>query len=318
MSSLGASATGQQYVPDPSSNLDAVAGEQQKQQQKQQQQQTAVLNVSPTTLTVARPRPGNHALFTDVDRIAAGFSPRYMGDILLRNNQSEDIADDQNCSLFIVNLPAGVTTHDLLAAVHRLGPTGRVYATHINGPEPARGHPGCAAKVVFFKRDVAHAFHERCAALGVGVGVGGDNNNNNNNNAGHHTGGPGFLVNGQMTRVMWNRIRTSERALLADTDASRVLLIAGPPAFVNERALTAFFRSKLEFQVDSVITHVAGAAEGAPAVVEYRFGSYRCQAQAARLALQREMPHVDCFFGSDPLEPCAWKPFEYYSLEKGY
>lgn len=293
--------TGLQYIPEPSDVGAAGQG---------------AAPGFPTMSAVARLRPGGSTStsssgtsssgtssispFTDVDRIAAGFSPRYMGDILLRNNQSEDIADDQNCSLFIVNLPPRLTTHELLAAIHRLGPTGRVYATHINGPEPARGHPGCAAKVVFFRRDVAHAFYDRCAALGQGQG------------------GPGFPVGGHMARVMWNRIRTSERAHLSDSNASRVLLVAGPAGLVNERALADFFGSKLQFQTDKVLTHVEGGPKGEPAVVEFRFGSFRCQSQAAKLAIQRELPHVNCFFGVDPLEPRAWKPFEYYNFEGGF
>lgn len=309
-------ATGLQYIPEPSGRTRDAMG------------QTIITPGLPTAPAGARPRPGSYhnALFTDVDRIAAGFSPRYRGDVLLRSNQSEDIPDDQNCSLFLVNLPAAVTTRELLAAVHALGPTGRVYATHINAPEPARGHAGCAAKLVFFRRDVAHAFYARCAAqVAAGVGGGGERGSAE----GSHSG-PGLLVAGQMARVMWNRIRTSERALPSGADASRVLLIAGPPVLVNERALTAFFRARLEFQVDSVLTHVAGRSDdddgeeegvheggASAAVVEYRFGSFRCQAQAARLALLREAPQVDCFFGSDPLEPCAWKPFEYCNFGNG-
>lgn len=227
-----------------------------------------------------------------LDRLAAGFSPWYRGDISLRNNQSENITDDQNCSLFIVNLPSTLTTHELLGSIHSLGPSGRIYAVHINGPELHHGHPGCAAKVVFFKRNVAHEFYSKCAS-----------------------DGKGFAVNGQPARVMWNRIKTSERQHLSESNASRVLLIAGPPQIVNPRTLTEFFNTKLQFQVDRIITHVEGTTLGEDAVVEYRFGSFRCQAQAAKMALTRELPRIRCFFGMDPLEPRAWTPLEYYKFE---
>lgn len=236
-----------------------------------------------------------------LQKVDAGFSPDYRGDISLANNRSEDIPDSQNCSLFLVNLPPALTTHELLAAMHKLGPSGRIYATHVNSPEPHRGHPGCAAKVVFFRRDDAHAFYARCAAQG----------------SRHGTGVPGFPVGGTMCRVMWNRIKTSERTWACEPGASRVLLVVGPRTLVSERALTEFFGMKLQFQVDKVLTHVESNLRG-DAVVEYRFGSYRCQAQAARLALRREFPQVACFFGMDPLEMSAWKPFEYYNFEKGY
>lgn len=235
---------------------------------------------------------------SDVDRLAAGFSPWYRGDINLRNNQSENIPDDQNCSLFIVNLPPTLTTHELLGAIHKMGPSGRIYAVHINAPELMRGHPGCAAKVVFFKRDVAHAFYMKCTS--------------------DDPQSPGLRVNGHPARVMWNRIKTSERQHLSESNASRVLLIAGSPEFVNPRTLTDFFNTKLQFQVDRIITHVRGTPYGEDAVVEYRFGSFRCQAQAAKMALTRELPHIRCFFGMDPLEPHAWTPLEYYHFENGF
>ncbi|CAN8102452.1 unnamed protein product [Discula destructiva] len=230
-----------------------------------------------------------------VARIERHFSPYYQGDIFLSANQSENIPDDKNCSLFIVNLPPNLTTHELLAAIHRMGPTGRIFAIHINGPEPQRNHPGCAAKVVFFKRDVAHAVYRLCELNG-------------------------FQVSGQGARVMWNRIKTSEKPHLAGSDASRVLLIGGPPSEVNSTNLTDFFRLKLEFQVDRIITHVQGS-QGSPgketardAVIEYRFGSFRCQAQAAKMALAREKPYIRCFFAKDPLEPEAYKPYEYFNF----
>lgn len=224
-----------------------------------------------------------------VNHIRRNFSPKYQGDIFLPANQSENIPEEKNCSLFIVNLPPDLTTPALLAAIHRMGPLGRIFAIHINAPEPQRNHPGCAAKVVFFKRNVAHKFFNLCELNG-------------------------FLVQGYAARVMWNRIKTSQKQHLVDSDASRVLLIGGPPNEVNSEALTNFFRQKLEFQIDRIITHVSGLQGKEDAVIEYRFGSFRCQAQAAKMALAREKPHIRCFFAKDPLEPEAYKPFEYFNF----
>lgn len=232
---------------------------------------------------------GNNAEVGPVARIQRHFSPHYQGDIFLPANQSEDIADDQNCSLFIVNLPPNLTTHELLSAIHKLGPLGRIFAIHINGPELQRNHPGCAAKVVFFKREIAHKFFTQCELNG-------------------------FRVNGFNARVMWNRIKTSEKSHLSNSDASRVLLIGGPPSIVNSSTLTDFFHTKLEFQIDNIITHVQGLVGNEDAVIEYRFGSFRCQSQAAKMALARELPHIRCFFGRDPLEPEVYRPFEYFSF----
>ncbi|KAJ4387092.1 hypothetical protein N0V93_007679 [Gnomoniopsis smithogilvyi] len=224
-----------------------------------------------------------------VARVQRHFSPHYQGDIFLPANQSEDIPDDLNCSLFIVNLPPSLTTHELVAAIHKMGPLGRIFAIHINGPELQRNHPGCAAKVVFFQREVAQSFFTRCESSG-------------------------FRVNEYHSRVMWNRIKTSEKSHLTNSDASRVLLIGGPPSIVNSSTLTDFFHTKLEFQIDNIITHAPGSVGNEDAVIEYRFGSFRCQSQAAKMALARELPHIRCFFGKDPLEPEVYRPFEYFNF----
>lgn len=278
--------------------------------------------LDPTTTDVTRhplhPLAGAVAAAThEEERVALGYSPRYQGNIYLAANRCADIPDALNTSLFLIHLPPTTTTAHLLAAVHALGPTGRVFAVHINAPEPGRGNPGCAAKVVFFTRAAAHLFFERCQRLG-------------------------FYVGGRRAHVTWNRIKTAERPELVASDASRVLLITGPRAFVNPRTLTAFFRTKLEFQIDEVLVfdepgnkrtpsqlpspperkdhQVAGGSSSSSdddddddgdAVVEYRFGSFRCQAQAAQMAISRMLPHVRCFFGQDPLAPEAWRRDEY-------
>jgi hypothetical protein len=110
---------------------------------------------------------------------------------------------------------------------------------------------------------------------------------------------------GYRGRVVWNRIRSAE----VDTGGrkSRVLMISGPPSLVNEAALHEYLSSKIQYQTESVhnvaVTPVDNAgkfANKAPrALVEFRFGSYRCQAEAARMALTREFKEhgVFCEFG---------------------
>jgi hypothetical protein len=84
-----------------------------------------------------------------------GFSANYRGDPDLARNQSAAIPDERNCSLFIVGLAPDLTTHELLSGITN---TGRVYATHINPPDPERGHVRSAAKLVFFERAGAGKF----------------------------------------------------------------------------------------------------------------------------------------------------------------
>ncbi|KAI3395129.1 hypothetical protein diail_1744 [Diaporthe ilicicola] len=214
-------------------------------------------------------------------KVALGFSPFYHGDPSLLRNQSARIPDELNCSLFLVNLPPNLTTHRLIAAIHAMGPTGRIYATHINAPEPDRKHYGCAAKVIFFELAAARAFFQACEDKG-------------------------FAVDGYPVRVMWNRIKTAQQDHARST--TRVLLIGGPPEFVNPTTLTEYFCTKLQFQIDCIITHNDGLKGDTDAVVEYRFGSFRCQAEAAKMALVREHPDVRCFFHCDPCDPGHWKP----------
>jgi hypothetical protein len=207
-------------------------------------------------------------------RMLAGFSPNYRGNIELDRNKSADIAPHLNCSLFVMGLPPGITTHELLSCIKNCG---RVYATHINPPEPDKGHRTCAAKVIFFDRESAERMYNRSRADG------------------------GFRVLGYPDRacVVWNRIRTGAQD--GPRHQTRVLQISGPPEIVNERGLTAYFQTKLDFQIDSIIDR-GGSAERR--LIEYRFGSYRCQAEAAKMALAREMGdlHVKVWFGPDPCD----------------
>lgn len=210
-----------------------------------------------------------------LERMKLGFSPAYNGDPRLERNRSADVPNELNCSLFMVNLPPNLTTHRLITAVHAMGPTGRIYATHINAPEPDRQHFGCAAKVIFFERKAAHEFFALCEEHGL-------------------------VIDGYSARVMWNRIKTAQQAHSRKT--TRVLLIGGNRQFVNPSALTEYFRTKLQFQIDCIIPHTDGM-DGKNAVVEYRFGSFRCQAEAAKMALVREHQDVKCFFHPDPCDP---------------
>ncbi|KAK3986169.1 hypothetical protein QBC44DRAFT_373353 [Cladorrhinum sp. PSN332] len=59
------------------------------------------------------------------------------------------LAEEENCSLFLVGLPPNLTTTSLLGRIRGMG---CVYATHINPPEPDKDHDLSAAKLVFFER----------------------------------------------------------------------------------------------------------------------------------------------------------------------
>jgi hypothetical protein len=207
-------------------------------------------------------------------RMLAGFSPNYLGNINLARNRSADIPASENCSLFIMGLPPTLTFTQLLATVRD---TGRVYATHVNSPEPDKGHLTCAAKLIFFERRAAERFYDRHLQGGLRI-----------------PGHPGYVA-----RVVWNRIKTAAPA--QPRHYTRVLMVAGPATIANPAFLTAYFRSKLDFDVDEVFDR---GAMGDRRLVEYRFGSFRCQAEAAKMSVTREMGDlgVQVWFGPDPCD----------------
>ncbi|KAK4134085.1 hypothetical protein BT67DRAFT_449680 [Trichocladium antarcticum] len=215
-------------------------------------------------------QPETHAL------LLGGFSPNYRGDPNLVRNQSAAIPADANCSLFLVGLAPNLTTQELLAGIRDIG---RVYATHINPPDPDRGHVLSAAKVVFFERAAAERFHALHTAHGFTT-----------------PSHPELAA-----RITWNRIRSAEAD--AGGPRSRVLLISGPPAIADEGFLRAYLDAKMQYQLDEV-RHHGVSGDGARALVEFRFGSFRCQAEAARMALMREFREVGvvCEYGRDPCD----------------
>jgi hypothetical protein len=85
--------------------------------------------------------------------------------------------------------------------------------------------------------------------------------------------------------VTWNRVRSAEED--PNGRRSRVLLISGPRHLVEPRAMCAYLDTKMVYQLDDII-HLGTSRDGNRILLEYRFGSFRCQAEAARMALMRE------------------------------
>lgn len=102
-------------------------------------------------------------------------------------------------------------------------------------------------------------------------------------------------------RVSWNRVRSAE--VDKGGRKSRVLLISGPPRIVNQGFLGSYLDTKMVYQVDEVVYR--GVSEDRSRVLlEFRFGSFRCQAEAARMALMREFREegVVCEYGECSLD----------------
>ncbi|ORY55240.1 uncharacterized protein BCR38DRAFT_323127, partial [Pseudomassariella vexata] len=187
--------------------------------------------------------------------LATGTSMNYKGNPFLAANQSANIPEHENCSLWLTNLPPGCTVHKLLSCVRSCG---KVFACVINPPVPgATISTTSAAKLVFFNRVGAQTLLDQ-ARLGQ------------------------FAVDSYVPRVRSNRIKSAART---PGPQCRVLHIEGPVYIVNEKFLREFFRSKFQYDLDDVflLSHGEGRAR-----LEWRFGSYRCQAEAARTAIAKE------------------------------
>ena len=212
-------------------------------------------------------------------RVRAGVSPNYRGNHNLVSNLSAAITEDENCSLWIEGLEANVTVNRLLGAIRDVG---RVWQCHIVAP--SGGHSTAAAKLTFFTAESAITLLGKCLQQGSSRRL---------------------EVDGHLARVIYNRQRVA--APRAPEDHTRVLVISGPPGIVNTQALTRYFNSLFVFQTDEIITLVAGQAIN---VLEWRFGSYRCQAQSAWEAIRGNPTFrrhgVTVSFDRDPCDPSPW------------
>ncbi|KAK3331180.1 hypothetical protein B0H66DRAFT_613306 [Apodospora peruviana] len=194
---------------------------------------------------------------------ASGLSPNYNGDPRNMRNHSANIPDEENCAFWITDLPSGVTPKDILGSIKQVG---RVFALHINEPNRSsnpnnRRHLLPAAKLVFFKKLAATIFYER-----------------------HVKFQRPLYVKHQPAKVVRNRIRVPDQKGLP-SNHSRVLFITGPPEFVNIPYLTAFFKDKFTYMIDDIIWHGQHPKIN---MLEWRFSSYRCQANMAYKALTQD------------------------------
>ncbi|KAI0020235.1 hypothetical protein F4780DRAFT_792126 [Xylariomycetidae sp. FL0641] len=227
-------------------------------------------------------------------------SPNYRGNPLLAGNQSAAIPHAENTSLWVTGLPARTTYHGLLGALAGRG--GKVFATVINGA--GDGHATAAAKLTFFR-------HADAARVLAGLNAG----------ALRVDGGDEEETNTVLAR--WNRVRTREFPVPATgtrRPPSRVVHVRGPPRFVNPGCLGRFFGDRFFYQLDCIVSHgvlrrrsdddtsttsTTDAATGGQqlhAEYEYRFASWKCQAEFASMALRRERPDVRVWYGRDPCE----------------
>ncbi|KAL6793267.1 hypothetical protein GGI42DRAFT_151981 [Trichoderma sp. SZMC 28013] len=198
------------------------------------------------------------------------FSTRYHGMHTETNASAEHLTPEQNCALWLTNLPPGVSTHELLTAIRNVG---RVWCSYVNYPDYVT-HQTAAAKVVFFTPEAAQSL------LSV-------------------SWTRGLYIQGYRVKVSHNRIKYGSHAITGKM--SRCLIITGHADFVNEASLSKFFKDRFIFQVDEVVELIKA---GGRAVVEFKFGSYRCQSQMGKMSLEKDRPAglEKVEFGDDPCE----------------
>lgn len=207
-------------------------------------------------------------------RIQTGCSANYKGDVRIRANRPANIPQNQNCSVWLPGLPPDISTNELLGAIHNVG---KIYASHITGPNGK--YTTSAAKITFTTAAAA----ERFLSLST------------------NPYGNGLLVRGRAIHAEPDRNRVAEPRV--PEEHSRVLLICGPRGIVNFIVLSEYFSTKFEYQVDGVFPLSMGRYVN---FLEWRFGSYRCQAKWAYQALTTDpffiRNGVTAIFGRDPCD----------------
>ncbi|KAK1830983.1 hypothetical protein QBC39DRAFT_259705, partial [Podospora conica] len=197
----------------------------------------------------------------------------YLGDPRLAENYSADIPMEQSTSLFIKDLPADVTIPQILGAIRK---TGKVYSLFLNPPTPP--HTGSAAKLCFFTREAAATFF------------------------GNTRGG--FLVNGHMATVIWNRVLLAEHVGPQYDEASRVVIVQGPKDLVNAETIADIIAKEIRLydlvlviETDYTLVTSKGYWE-----LEVHFGSFRAQGHSAFIVLNRALGEkgVKVSYGPDP------------------
>ncbi|KAI1186559.1 hypothetical protein F5B17DRAFT_454277 [Nemania serpens] len=207
-------------------------------------------------------------------------SQNYRGNLLSLRNQSADIPADLNTSVWITNLPPHCTYYDLLSVIRD---TGKVYATVLN---PASGeHTTSAAKIVFFDVEGRKRLQRRACA-------------------------GAFAVGAYLPAVVPNRVRTAAQQQQHQKNPagpqSRVLLITGPTAIVNEAFLCPLFQCFCAFDIEYVRDYPHGDGIDGTTTMEWAFGSFRCQAERVYAAMLRfaETVAAGCVWVEYGRDPC--------------
>ncbi|RYP63400.1 hypothetical protein DL771_009298 [Monosporascus sp. 5C6A] len=186
-----------------------------------------------------------------------------------------DLPDHMNTAVWITGLPSDCTHQDVLAQLRGIG---KVYSLHINkpidGPDPTRPlKPNCAASLAFFTSEAAQTFLQRCRLTP-------------------------FRVKGRRAFVRPNLNKVPP---YYDYGVSRVLIIQGLREYVTVEWLNWYLREVVEMFWDTDRTFLQEI--GAENRLEWRFGSWKSQAEAAHRAIYNKLGEwMTVSYGRDPCE----------------
>ncbi|KAK8017319.1 hypothetical protein PG993_013645 [Apiospora rasikravindrae] len=193
---------------------------------------------------VPRPVPAAH---TRVEALRHA-SARYGGNRQAPSNLSADIPEEQNCSMFIRNLPPWLTYAQLFAAFRGVG---RFASVHIN--HPTEEHATSAAK----NRASAAELMRRIENREV-------------------------VIDGYKANAAWDRIRVPAKPHVG---GSRAIRVTGHPFVVNTEHLLSYFNAHFFFELEGMTLVHRGYAT---ATVEIQFASFTNQAENAFRLIRKD------------------------------
>jgi len=237
--------------------------------------------IDPTTataLSVWAPRPSfrpnqmalaQRGLLPTFAQSSNGSNTKYRGDqhsnSFLAQLPEGLLPDEENCSLFVTNIPAKVTARALFDQIT----VGAVYALHMVDPDAT--HPCQAAKLVFMNPESAQRMMKS----------------------------PNIWMRGHCLGFRYNRYgyRRNTR------NYSRVLIVEGPEAMMNLDLWNEYFVHYSKFVWDRVL-EIECATPGNKAF-EFRFSRIDGQAETCLLAIRAEPAFAGTITVKYGADPCA-------------
>lgn len=190
-----------------------------------------------------------------------------------------------NCSLWLTNLPAHTTHHELLSHIRNVD---KVYSLKIFQWKRCDGLTTSVAELVFFHHVGARLFRARCCGPSSSE----------------------LTIGGMRVQATFNRkFPVSEEQANTHAHRSRVLIIAGPKHIVNLARLGPYFADWFPYNIDEIVTLHEGQHHR---MCEWRFAGYHGQAHTAYMAIVENSDFmrsgVTVRFGLAPCDvpSCVW------------